>query len=205
MTRSFSSSKSLVIGALLASSSIVAVHAADLTAVPAGKYEVDPTHAYIDFQYNHLGLSNPSLSFDDFTVDLDLNTEDPTKSTINVTIDPASVVTGSEIWKEHLTSADWFDVEAHPEITFQSTSVEAAGDGAYKVTGDLTIKGESKPVDLNVSINAAMNHPMSGDPVVGLDASGQVLRSDYGLDKFAPNVSDEVALNISVEMTKVAE
>lgn len=185
---------------LLCAGWIVSVQAADLSAVPSGNYEVDPTHAYINFQYNHLGLSNPTLSFDDFSVDLNLDNADPSKSTVNVTIDPASIITGSEIWKDHLTGGDWFDVANHPEITFSSTSMEAAGDGAYKVSGDLTIKGETSPVDLNVTINAAMNHPMSGKPVIGMDASGDLLRSSFGLDRFAPNVSDEISLNISVEL-----
>lgn len=204
MTRSISISKSILAGSVLAAASMTAVQAADLSAVPSGAYAVDDTHAYINFSYNHLGLSNPTLSFDDFTVDLDLNNEDPTQSSISVSIDPASIITGSDIWKDHLTSADWFNVAAHPTITFESTTVEAAGDGAYKVMGDLTVKGESKPVSLNVTINAAMNHPMSGKPVIGLDASGEVLRSDFGLGNFAPNVSDEISLNISVEMLKAS-
>ena len=202
MTHTASFGKTLLCGSLLVGGALNFAYAADLSAVPAGGYAVDPTHAYINFQYNHLGLSNPTLSFDNFSVDLDLNNEDPTQSTFSVTIDPASVVSGSEIWNEHLTSADWFNVEAHPEITFQSTAIEAAGDGAYKVTGDLNVKGESKPVTLDVTINAAMNHPMSGDPVIGLDGSTTVLRSDFGLGKFAPNVSDEVQINLSVEMLK---
>ena len=114
-------------------------------------------------------------------------------------------MSGSNIWNEHLTSSNWFDVAEHPAITFQSTAVESAGDGAYKVTGELTIKDETKPVNLNVAINAAMNHPMSGEPVIGLDASAEVLRTDYGLGQFAPNVSDEITINISVEMLKVPE
>lgn len=194
-------SSAIMISALLSGG---AVFAADLEAVPSGSYELDPTHAYINFQYNHLGLSNPTLSFDDFTVELNLDNADPTKSTISVTIDPSSIEAGSEIWKDHLTGGKWFDVANHPEITFQSTSIEAAGDGAYKATGDLTIKGMSKPVELTVAINGAMNHPMSGNPVIGLDASGAVLRSEFGMGGVPP-VSDEIALNISVEMTKVAE
>jgi len=202
MTVLSSLAKSTLLGGLLTASVIGSIHAAELGKVPAGAYQVDPTHAYINFQYNHLGLSNPTLSFDDFTVDMNLDNEDPTNSTIMVKVDAASVVTGSEIWKEHLTGDGWLDVAAHPEITFSSTSIEAAGDGAYKVMGDLTVKGMSKPVALNVAINAAMNHPMSGKPVIGLDASSELLRSDFGLGKFAPNVSDEISLNISVEMVK---
>ena len=177
-----------------------AVNAADLSAVPSGTYSVDPTHAYINFQYNHLGLSNPTLGFDDFTMDLMLDSADPTKSTVSVTIDATSIIAGSEKWTGHITGGDFFDTANHPEITFQSTSVEAAGDGAYKVMGDLTIKGELKPVALDVTINAAMNHPMSGNPVIGLDASGNLLRSEFGMGKLAPMISDEVALSITAEL-----
>jgi len=173
---------------------------ADLSAVPSGTYQSDPTHSYITFSYNHLGLSNPVLAFDEFTVDMELDTSDPTQSSVAVTIDPNSVVAGSEIWHEHITGDDFFDVSNNPEITFQSSGVEAAGDGAFKVDGDLTIKGQTKAVTLNVTVNAAMNHPMSGDPVVGLSGSADVLRSDFGVDKFVPNVSDEVAINFTTEM-----
>lgn len=196
-------SKTVTAAAMLTSVGFLGTaQAADLSAVPSGAYSVDPTHAYINFQYNHLGLSNPTLSFDDFTVDLNLDNADPTQSTVSVTIDPASIITGSDIWKDHITGGDFFDIANHPEITFQSTSVEAAGDGAYKVMGDLTIKGEVKPVALSVSINAAMNHPMSGKPVIGLDASSNLLRSEFGMGKFTPHVSDEIALNISAELVK---
>ena len=174
----------------------------DLGAVPSGTYQSDPTHSYITFSYNHLGLSDPVLAFDEFTVEMNLDTADPTASSIQVTIDPNSVVAGSDIWHDHITGGDFFDVANHPEITFASSSISAAGDGAYKVDGDLTIKGESKPVTLQVAINAAMNHPMSGDPVVGIGGTADVLRSEFGLGKFAPNVSDEVAIEFTAEMVK---
>lgn len=191
---------SLAIATVLGGAVALPVAAQDLSAVPAGTYKSDPTHSYVDFSYNHLGLSNPSLSFDEFEITLELDPADPTAATVSMTIDPASVVAGSEIWKDHLTSADWLDVEQYPEITFASTAVEGAGDGAYSVTGDLTMHGETKPVTMTVTINAAMNHPMSGDPVIGLDASGETLRSDFGLGKFAPNVSDEVQIELSTEL-----
>jgi len=195
--------KQVLVASVIGTSALGTAHAVDLTAVPSGAYEVDATHAYINFQYNHLGLSNPTLSFDDFTVDMNLDTADPTKSTIAVTIEADSIITGSEIWKDHLTSADWFDVATYPQMTFESTSIESAGDGAYMVAGNLTVKDQTQPVSLSVTLNAAMNHPMSGKPVIGLDGSGTVLRSDFGLGKFAPNVSDEVQLSLSVEMKKV--
>ncbi len=176
--------------------------AADLSGVPSGNYKADPTHAYINFQYNHLGLSNPTLSFDDFTVDMNLDNEDPTKTTVAVSIDTDSILTGSAIWKDHLTGDKWFNTSEYPTITFESTGIEANADGSYVLVGNVTVKDVTKPITLDVSINAAKNHPMSGDPVIGLEATGNLLRSDFGLGKNAPHVSDEVALNITVEMSK---
>lgn len=190
--------KAIVASGILSFSTIGS--AADLSGVPSGLYTVDPTHAYITFSYNHLGMSDPILSFDDFTVDLNLDNEDPTKSTVMVTIDANSIVAGSDKWKDHLVGDKFFDTANHPEITFTSTSVEAARDGNYKVMGDLTIKGETKPVALDVTINAAMNHPMSGNPVIGLQANAQLLRSEFGMDTAVPHVSDEVALSVTAEL-----
>jgi len=157
-------------------------NAADLSGVPSGLYTVDPTHAYVTFSYNHLGMS--------------------TKSTVMVTIDANSIVAGSDKWHDHITGDKFFDTENHPEITFTSTSVEAARDGNYKVMGDLTIKGESKPVALEVTINAAMNHPMSGNPVIGLQATSELLRSEFGMTTALPHVSDEIALSVTAELGK---
>lgn len=185
--------------ALIAAS--CSVSAVDLTQVPSGAYSADPTHAYINFQYTHLGLSRPMLAFDDFTVSLNLDNSDVSKSTIAVTIDPKSLQAGSDIWKSHLTGGDWFDVGSHPEISFESSSVEKTGENTLKVMGDLMVKDIASPVELEVTLLAAKNHPMSGDPVIGFSATGQLLRSSFELGKSAPHVSDEVDLIITVEMT----
>lgn len=186
--------------ALVAAS--LTAQAVDLTQVPSGAYEVDPTHAYVNFQYTHLGLSRPMLGFDEFTVDLNLDNADVSKSTISVTIDPKSIQAGSDIWKSHLTGGDWFDVGSHPEITFASTSIETTGEDTLKVMGDLTVKGTTAPVELEVTLHAAMPHPFQGHPVVGFSAEGQLLRSAFGLGKSSPAVSDEVDLIISAEVTQ---
>lgn len=190
--------KAILAAGILGSSTLTS--AADLSGVPAGMYKVDHTHAYITFSYNHLGMSNPVLAFDDFTVDLNLDNEDPTKSTVNVTIDANSIVSGSPVWTDHITGEKFFDTANHSEITFTSTSVEAARDGNFTVAGDLTIKGVSKPVSLDVTINAAMNHPMSGTPTIGMQATSEVLRSEFGMDAAIPHVSDEIALNVTAEL-----
>ncbi|MBX2837937.1 MAG: YceI family protein [Gammaproteobacteria bacterium] len=177
-------------------------NAADLSAVPSGSYNVDPTHAYIHIQYNHLGLSNPILAFDEFSVDMDLDVEDPSKSTVAVDIVTDSVITGSDIFHDHITGAKWFDTAANPNITFSSSGVTANADGTFVMMGDLTIKGMTKPVSLDVVINNAMEHPFNKKPVVGISATGSVNRSEWGLGANAPYISDEVKIEIQAEMFK---
>lgn len=175
---------------------------ADLSGVPGGVYEVDKLHGYILFSYSHFGLSNPSVGFNDFDAVLNLDTDAPEKSTIEVTIDAASVDSRVPIFNEHLNSADWLDTAAHPEITFRSTAIQATGEATYAVTGDLTVKGITRPATLQATINAATMHPLQDVPVVGVSATGTVLRSDYGLEQYAPDVTDELTLTIEVEMLK---
>lgn len=172
---------------------------ADLSQVPSGSYAVDPTHAYIQFQYNHLGLSNPILAFDDFSINMKLDNADPTKSSVKVEINVDSIQTGSDVWYQHLVGGDWFDTANHPTIVFKSTKIEGEG-ASFIVTGDLIIKGQAQPASLNVTINAATTHPLANKPVIGLSANGKLLRSVWGLGKSAPFVSDEVKLQIEAEL-----
>ncbi|MBX2884025.1 MAG: YceI family protein [Granulosicoccus sp.] len=188
---------------LLASLALTSsVFAADLSAVPAGSYSADPTHAYVRLQYNHLGLSNPTLGFETFSVSLDLDVTDPTQSAIALDVTTDSVQTGSEIFHEHLTGEKWFDAAKYPSIKFNSTSIAANDDGTYNITGDLTVKDTTKPVTLVATINNAMMHPMAKKPVIGISATGMLKRSEFGLGAFTPHVGDDVALEVQLEMLK---
>ncbi len=188
---------------ILASTLLTSVaSAADLTVVPSGKYFVDPTHAYINLQYNHLGLSNPTLSFDEFKIAMDLDTANPVNTKVDVEITTDSIDTGSEIFHEHITSPKWFDAAKNPMITFATSEVSANADGTFNLTGDLTIKDTTKPVMLVVTVNNAMMHPMNKKPVVGITAVGGLKRSDWGLGANAPYISDDVKLEIQAEMFK---
>jgi polyisoprenoid-binding protein YceI len=102
-------------------------------------------------------------------------------------------------FNEHLRSADFFEAETYPEVTFRSTKVEAAGEDGLQVTGDLTIKGITRPVVLDVTLNKAAEQPMAKRQAIGFDAITTVKRTDFGLGMFAPNVSDEVTLRITTE------
>ncbi len=202
MKRSALLISSLAFSSLAISSLVVAgsASAADFSAVPSGAYNVDKTHAYINFQYNHLGLSNPVLQFDEFEISMDLDKDDPSKTTVTMEIVTDSVDTGSDIWHEHITGEKWFDAANNPKINFQSTEVAANADGTFNLTGDLTIKDVTKPVMLVVTVNGAMPHPRSQKPIVGISAIGGLKRSDWGLGANAPYISDEVKLEIQAEM-----
>ena len=174
--------------------------AADLSGVPSGKYTLDNTHGYITFTYSHLGFSNPRVGFNSFDTVLDLDTGNPESSTVEVTIDAASIDSRVAEFNEHLNGADFFNTAEYPTITFKSTKVEATGDNTFDVTGDLTILGTTKPVTLATTINKADNHPLRNVPTVGVSASTKLMRSEWGLDAYVPAVSDEVELSIEVEL-----
>lgn len=192
------------ISAFLAAATVFAgaVNAADFSAVPAGTYNVDPTHAYIRFSYNHLGLSNPILGFEEFDISMDLDTAEPANTKVSLEIKTASVQTGSDIWYEHITGEKWFDVSNNPTITFSSTAISANSDGTYDLSGDLTVKDQTHPVVLKVTINNAIMHPMAKKPVIGISAVGGLKRSQWGLGASAPFVSDDVKLQIEAEMVQ---
>ena len=103
---------------------------------------------------------------------------------------------------EHLLKADFFDAATYPTATFKSTGVTAAGEGALKVAGDLTIHGVTRPVVLDVTINKIGEHPMRKVPAAGFDATTTILRSDYGVGGYVPVVGDEVRIDIALEAVK---
>ena len=173
---------------------------AGLSDVPSGDYTLDKTHGYISYTYSHLGFSTPHVGFRSFDVDLVLDNENPENSTVSVTIDATSIDSRVEVFDGHLNGPNFFDTANHPTITFKSTSVEVTGEDKLLVTGDLTIKGVSKPVTLDTTIMKAANHPMKKTPIVGLNAEARVSRSDWGLSRAVPNVGDEISIFISVEM-----
>lgn len=192
-------SRSALALSLLLSSAIAA---ADLSAVPSGKYGLDKSHGYITFSYSHLGFSNPHIGFRSFEVELELDNENVENSTVNVTIDATSIDSRLDNFNGHLNGPNFFDTENFPTITFASTSVEKTGDDTLNVTGDLTIKGTTKPVTLEATINKAGAHPMRNSPWIGVSAETKVSRSEWGLDRSVPRVGDEVTIWITVELPK---
>lgn len=186
-------------GALALSASAFAQGDNGLSTLPSGTYVMDKTHGYVTFSYSHLGLSNPILRFNDVDATVDLNADDLTASTLSVEIDAASVDTGVERFDKHIKSGDFFDVENNPSITFTSTSIDLSDPAAGTLTGDLTMMGITKPVTLDVKLNKAGDHPITGNKAFGITATSTVDRTEWGLGGYAPAVSAEVDIRIEAE------
>jgi polyisoprenoid-binding protein YceI len=165
----------------------------------AETYVIDPGHTQVRFGYSHFGLSNIVGIFSGVTGEIVYDPAKPEASSVSATIPIADVHTGVAKMDEHLRANDFFDAAGYPTATFKSTQVESTGEGKLKVTGDLKLRGASHVVVLDVSLNALKDHPMSQRPSVGFNASTQLKRTELGVGKYAPNVSDEVSLEITVE------
>lgn len=172
------------------------------SAAPAAAetYIFDKSHTEIRFSWSHFGLSRMSGRFLAYDGALEIDRAAPEKSTLTVKVETPSLWTHVEKFNDHLKSADFFNVTTMPEATFKSTKVEKTGEKTAKVTGDLTIKGKTRPVTFDVTLNFDGTHPMSKKPSVGLSAKTVVKRTDFDLGKYAPAVSDDVVIEVETEM-----
>jgi polyisoprenoid-binding protein YceI len=168
-------------------------------AVHAETYEIDTRHTQVHFTYSHFGLSNITGRLADATGTIVYDPADPTAASIEISVPIASVSTGVKAMDEHFLKDDLFDAAQFPTASFKSTSVEPAGEGKLKLVGDLTIHGVTRPTTFDVTINNLMEHPMRKVPAAGFDAVGTIKRSDFGVDKYVPNIPDEVRLAITIE------
>jgi polyisoprenoid-binding protein YceI len=182
---------------ILFSSLLVAAAAPAFAA--AQKYDIDSTHTQVIFSWDHFGFSKPSASLEKFSGTFMLDTGDLTKSSIQITFPLEGLHTGVPKLDEHLKSPDFFDAAKYPDITFKSTKVEKSGAEGLKITGDLTIHGVTKPVTLDARVNKVGDNPMMKVPSAGVDATVTIKRSDFGVSKYVPNVSDEIPVHITLD------
>jgi len=162
-------------------------------------YKIDPNHTNVLASWSHFGFSNPSINFGQADGTIVYDADKVSASSVQVTLPLTGLSALAADFYDHLTGDKWFDAAKFPAATFKSTKVEAAGEGKLKVTGDLTVKGVTKPVVLNVTLNKAGEQPMAKRAAIGFDATATVQRSDFGLGAYVPNVSDEVELRITTE------
>lgn len=162
-------------------------------------YKMDPTHTSVVMSWSHFGFSHPTASFSDVKGTIQFDDENVAQSSVEVTIPVKTVDTKVPALNEEFVGAAYFDVEQYPEATFKSTRIESTGDDQYDVHGDLTIKDVTKPVVLHATLNNVGTHPMAKVPALGFDAETVIQRSDFGLDQYVPNVSDDIHIEISSE------
>ncbi|HEY2345137.1 MAG TPA: YceI family protein [Xanthomonadaceae bacterium] len=168
-------------------------------AFAADPYTIDANHTQVEFSYTHFGFSHIIGHFNGVEGDFLFDAKDPTKSSIQVNIPMDTVSVGVKALDDELHSDMFFDATKFPTATFQSTSVTSTGKDHLAVAGDLTIHGVTKPVTFDVTINKLGMHPMRGVPAAGFDATATIKRSDFGVSKYVPNVSDEVAIHVTME------
>jgi polyisoprenoid-binding protein YceI len=166
------------------------------TLVKAGTYEVDPNHTQVTWQVNHMGFSLLEGQFGASGGSITIDPARPTATRVEVTFAVDQLSTTSAGFTKHLKSKDFFDAEANPTARFESTGVRVAGNGAV-ITGNLTLKGITKPVTLNATFVGAGDNPMSKKLNFGFRATGSIKRSDFGLGMAVPAVSDKVDLTIN--------
>ncbi|MGY4515245.1 YceI family protein [Lysobacter sp. HA18] len=162
-------------------------------------YTMDANHTQVTATWTHFGYSHPFANFGQADGTIVYDPQNVGASSVKVTLPLAGLDSTIPALDEHLRSADFFDAEKYPTITFTSTKVEAAGDKKLRVTGDLTVHGVTKPAVLDVTINGAGPHPMSKREAVGFDATTTIKRSDFGVTKYVPNVSDDIHIHITTE------
>ena len=168
------------------------------------EYEVDTSHTQVMFKVRHMGVSTVTGKFNRFAATFAYDPADPSSSWVTATIDAASVDTDNDRRDNHLRSADFFAADSYPTLTFQSTRVEQVEVGRLRVSGDLSIRGVTKPVVLDVVLGGA-TVGQGGQPIVGWTAETTVNRKDYGLmwnrltEAGGWVVGDEVRIVLEVE------
>jgi len=162
-------------------------------------YKIDPNHTNVLASWSHFGFSNPSINFGKADGTIVYDPDNVSASSVEVTLPLTGLSALSDEFYGHLSGAEWFDAAKYPNAFFKSTRVEAAGDNKLKVTGDLSVKGVTQPVVLDVTLNKIGEQPMVKRAAIGFDATASLKRSDFGLAKYVPNVGDEVQLRITTE------
>jgi polyisoprenoid-binding protein YceI len=171
-------------------------------ALAADKYLVDASHAQVVFSYDHLGFSTTYGMFSGFEGEIMFDAAAPANSSVSVSMPVMSMFTGWEAREGHFMSDDFFGAKEGDMVTFASTGIEVTGENTALITGDLSMNGVTKSVVLDAKLNKAGDHPRANKPWLGFDATTMVKRSDFDLGMFAPFVSDEVQIQMSLEAMK---
>ncbi|MGN6376962.1 MAG: YceI family protein [Sphingomonas sp.] len=165
--------------------------------VQAGTYAVEPNHTQVAFSVSHMGVSPFAGWFHNASGTMQLDPADLAKTTLTVSIPVNSVETTSSKLVEELNSPDWFDTAKYPTATFRSTKVTRINDDTAQIDGDLTLHGATHPETIVAHFFGAATNPMSKKPSIGFLGRMAIKRSDFGVTKYVPLVSDETVLVIN--------
>jgi polyisoprenoid-binding protein YceI len=164
------------------------------------KWAVDAVHSSIDFSIKHLVIAKAKGNFQSFEATIEADPEDLTTADIEFTVDIASIDTRNADRDNHLRSADFFDIENYPKLTFKSTKIVKTDDGEYDVTGDLSLHGVTRPETFKITYEGTAKDPW-GNEKVGFSGSGTINREDYGLTYNAALETGGVLLGSKVNVT----
>ena len=176
----------------------------DIARAPAGAYKLDPSHTAVVWRVSHLGVANYTARFDKISGEMTLNPTDPTRSSLSVSIETASVSTGLRNDQGELAFdkkiGEALGAPAHAAITLRSTALTRTSPTTGTITGDLTLNGVTKPVTLAATFGGGRVHPFTQKYMLGFSATGAFKRSDFGVTAWAGAVGDEVQLQIDTEL-----
>jgi polyisoprenoid-binding protein YceI len=179
------------------------------TIMATTKWVLDPTHSELGFKIKHLMISSVSGSLKNFQAEVETEGEDFSTAQISLTADLASISTNNEQRDAHLRNSDFFEVEKYPELKFTSTKLEKTDSDTFELFGDLTLKGVTRPVKLNVEFNGVTKDPWGGERA-GFVVTGKINRSDWGvnfngvLETGGVVLSEEVRISSEIQLVKQA-
>jgi len=181
----------------------VALDSGGTPPVPAGAYTLDKTHTSLIFRVSHMGFSTYTGRFTKVDAKLDFHPTRVANSRVNVTIDPRSINADNAPsgFLEMLSGKDWLDAAKFPEMAFRSKAIEVTGANTFRVRGELTLHGATKPVVLNASYNGGYaGHPMDPQARIGFSAQSRLKRSDFGISLGIPPPGSQMGVGDVVEI-----
>lgn len=174
------------------------------TTAKAQTWTLDKSHASLGFNITHMTVSDVEGSFKDFDATIQSSKPDFSDAIFSMTAKTASINTDNEKRDEHLRSADYFDAAANPTLSYKSRKIQKTGKNQYKVLGDLTMHGVTKPVVMNISFRGPAEHPMNKKTFAGFKATGKIKRSEFGIAPGTGNaiLGDDVEIVANGEFFK---
>lgn len=172
-----------------------------LSAVAADSYSIDPNHTFPVFEVNHLGYSVQHGRFNKTSgkIMLDMAAK---KGSVDLTIETTSLDMGFPLWDEHMSADGFFNTAKFPTMTFKSKKLVFKDDKVVAAEGEFTLLGVTKPLTITVSDFKCGDHPMMKKPMCGANISGTIKRSEFGMSKYVPAISDDIKIHVPVEAYK---